>query len=306
MKAVIYEKYGPPQVLKPAKLKKPVPKSDELLIRIYAATVTAGDVRLRSSDFPPMFWLPARMVFGLFKPKKRILGHEFSGVVEAVGNNVSLFKPGDAVFGTTTMLKTGSYAEYVCVPQSWKHGVVEIKPQNLTFEEAAAIPVGAMTALYLLEKAGLQSGQKVLLYGASGSVGSYAIQIAKHQGATVTGVCSRSNFEMIRSLGADIQIDYKVEDYSKINEKFDIVFDAVGKTTKSKAKPILNQDGRYVSVNMMTAEMDDHFKQLKEQAEAGKIKPFIDRFFTLDQVVEAHTYVGSGHKRGNVVIKVHT
>ncbi|MDT7829563.1 NAD(P)-dependent alcohol dehydrogenase [Pricia sp. S334] len=308
MKAAIYNKYGPPNVITLAEVEKPRPKDDEILIKIHAATVTSGDVRLRGSDFPPLFWLPARLIFGLFKPKKKILGHELAGSIEAVGKNVSKFKIGDHVFGTTTMLKKGSYAEYICLPQEWKHGVVEKKPENLSFKEAAALPVGAMTAMFLLEKAylslGIKKGRKVLIYGASGSVGSYAVQIATRQGATVTGVCSGSNFEMVKSLGAENVIDYKKEDYSILEEKFDIVFDAVGKTTKSKAKKVLNTKGAFVSVKMLTKEKSDSLKRIKNLAEEKKLKPFIDRIFTLDEIVSAHEYVDSGRKRGNVVIDI--
>ena len=308
MRAAIYDTYGPPNVITMAKVEKPRPKDDEILIEIHAATVTSGDVRLRGSDFPPLFWLPARLIFGLFKPKKKILGHELAGTIEAVGKDVTKFKIGDHVFGTTTMLKTGSYAEYICMPQKWKHGVIEKKPENLSFKEAAALPVGAMTAMFLLEKAyqslEIKGGVKVLIYGASGSVGSYAVQIATQQGATVTGVCGGSNFEMVKSLGAEYVIDYKKADYSQHEERFDIVFDAVGKTTKSKAKRVLNSKGAFVSVKMLTKEKSDYLKRIKNLAEVKKLKPFIDKTFPLDEIVNAHEYVGSGRKRGNVVIDI--
>jgi len=304
MKAVVYEKYGLPNVLKLKEVKKPEPTDDEFLVKIHAATVTSGDVRLRASDFPFLLWLPARLVLGLFKPKKRILGHEFAGIVEKTGKNSTNFKVGDKVFGTTTMLKKGSYAEYICLPQKWKHGVVESMPEQLSFKEAAALPIGAMTAIYLLEKANLKKGQKILVYGASGSVGSYAVQIAKQQGAVVTGVCSSSNFEMVKSLGIEKLIDYKKEDYSAISEKFDVIFDAVGKTSKSKAKKVLNSKGTFVSVKMLTKEKQEHLKQIKELAENELIKPFIDRTFDLNELVEAHEYVDTGRKRGNVIIEI--
>ncbi|MFD1616245.1 NAD(P)-dependent alcohol dehydrogenase [Gelatiniphilus marinus] len=304
MKAVVYEKYGSPKVLKIKDIEKPKPTEDEILVKIYSATVTSGDVRLRSSDFPPLFWLPARLIFGLFKPKKKILGHELAGVVEDVGKNVTEFKVGDSVFGTTTMLNTGSYAEYICLPQKWKNGVVGLKPKNLTYQESAALPVGAMTAMYLLEKANLTNGQIVLIYGASGSVGSYAVQLASQQRAKVTGVCSTANFEMVKSLGAENLIDYKKEDFSKRNKKFDIVFDAVGKTTKAKAKKVLKTGGNFVSVKMLTKEKIEHLKLIKNMAEEGKLKPFIDKSFNLDDIEKAHEYVEKGHKRGNVVITI--
>ncbi len=302
MKAIVYKKYGPPNVLKVTEIEKPKPKDGEMLVKIHAATVTSGDVRLRSSDFPPLFWLPARLLFGLFKPKKKILGHELAGTIEDIGKKVTKFKVGDAVFGTTTMLKTGSYAEYICLPQEWNNGVVALKPENLSFNEAASLPVGAMTALFLLEKANLNNGQKVLVYGASGSVGSYAVQIATQYGATVTGVCSGSNVEMVKSLGAEKVIDYKKEHFSEGSEKYDIVFDAVGKTSKTKAKKVLNAKGTFVSVKMLTKEKSEHLEKIKELAEKGKLKPFIDRTFTLNDIVKAHEYVDSGRKKGNVVI----
>ncbi|WP_299314415.1 NAD(P)-dependent alcohol dehydrogenase [uncultured Aquimarina sp.] len=304
MKAVVYEKYGSPEVLKLKNIEKPKPKDDEILVKILAATVTSGDVKLRSSDFPPLFWLPARLIFGLFKPKKKILGHELAGIVKEIGKSVTEFNVGDKVFGTTTMLNAGSYAEYICLPQKWKHGVVELKPENLNYQEAAALPIGAMTAIYLLEKANLKNGQTVLIYGASGSVGSYAVQFANQRGSRVIGVCTTSNFEMVKSLGAESLIDYKKYDYSEGDEKFDIVFDAVGKTTKSKAKKILKNRGIFVSVRMLTKEKDEHLKLIKEMVEKGKLIPFIDKSFKLDEIVKAHEYVDQGRKKGNVVIEI--
>lgn len=304
MKAVVYEKYGPPEVLKLTDIDKPKPKDNEILVKIHSATVTSGDVRLRSSDFPPLFWLPARLIFGLFKPKKRILGHELAGIVEEIGKNVTEFNVGDSVFGTTTMLNSGSYAEYICLPQKWKNGVVGLKPENLSYQEASALPIGAMTAIYLLEKANLKNGQNVLIYGASGSVGSYAVQIANQKGSYVIGVCSASNFEMVKSLGASSLIDYKKEDYSQRNERFDIIFDAVGKTTKSKAKKVLKTGGVFVSVKMLTKEKNEHLRLIKDMAEKEELKPFIDKSFTLDEIVKAHEYVDNGRKRGNVIIDI--
>lgn len=304
MKAAVYKKYGPPEVLKLMEVGKPHPKANEILVRIHAATVTSGDVRLRGSDFPPLFWLPARLIFGLFKPKKKILGHELSGVIEDKGRNVTKFDIGDSIFGTTTMLPYGSYAEYICLPQEWKHGVVDFKPVNLSFKEAAALPIGAMTAMYLLEKGNLNRGQNVLIYGASGSVGSYAVQLAKQQGSTVTAVCSSSNFKMLKSVGADSLIDYKKNDYSLYKNKFDIVFDAVGKTTKSKAKKVLSKGGKFVTVQMLTKEKSEHLQKIKELAEKGELTPLIDRSFRIDEIVKAHEYVDLGHKRGNVVVEI--
>ncbi len=305
MRAAIHTSYGPPQVLSVTDVPDPVPKANEVLIKVYATTVTSGDIRLRASDFPPLFWLPARLMFGLFRPKKQILGHEFSGVVSAVGDQVTKFKPGDPVFGTTTMINTGSYAEYVCLPQEWKSGVLEHAPKGLSHEIIASLPIGGMTALFLLDKAGFSAGQNVLVYGASGSVGSYAVQLARALGASsITGVCSAGNADMVKSLGADRIIDYKTQDYTSVDDKFDIVFDAVGKTSKSVGKKVLKTDGKYVSVNSLTSERSENLLQLKELAEEGQLKPFIDRTYTLDEIVEAHQYVDSGRKRGSVVVLV--
>jgi NADPH:quinone reductase-like Zn-dependent oxidoreductase len=304
MKAVVYRKYGPPEVLQIQQMEKPVPKGNEILVKVVATSVTAGDVRLRASDFPPLFWLPARLVFGLVRPNKKILGHEWSGVVEQVGSNVSKFNVGDEVFGTTTMLKTGSYAEYLCVPEHWSHGVILKKPKQLSHQEAAVLPIGGMTALFLLQKAQVQRGQKVLIYGASGSVGSYAVQLASHFGATVTGVSSTRNIAMVESLGADIVIDYTRQDITQIPERFDIIFDAVGKIPKPKLKKVLVKKGRFVSVKMLTKELTDNLHELKLLADSQKIVPFIDREFSLDEIVAAHRYVDSGRKRSNVVINI--
>ncbi len=304
MKAAIYTSYGSPDVLTMTEINKPIPKANEILVKVYATTVTAGDIRLRASDFPRLAWLPARLIFGLFKPRKQILGHEFSGVVEAIGEKVSLFSIGDEVMGTTTMLSRGSYAEYVCVPEVWKSGVVTAKPTNVSFQEAAALPVGAMTALFLLKKAQIDKTKKILVYGASGSVGSYAVQLAHQLGKSVTGVSSARNIEMVKSLGADEVIDYKTQDYTALAKDYDIVFDAVGKTTKSAAKNILKKEGAFVSVKMLTKENLDDLLELKEMVEEGKLSPFIDRSFPLEEIFRAHEYVDTGRKRGNVVIEV--
>ncbi|MEL6190865.1 MAG: NAD(P)-dependent alcohol dehydrogenase [Bacteroidota bacterium] len=305
MKAAIYTSYGSPDVLTLTEMEKPIPKANEILVKVYATTVTAGDIRLRASDFPGLAWLPARLIFGLFKPKKQILGHEFSGVVEAIGEKVSLFSIGDEVMGTTTMLSSGSYAEYVCVPEVWKSGVVTTKPENLSFKEAAALPVGAMTALFLLKKAQIDETKKVLVYGASGSVGSYAVQLAHQLGKSVTGVSSARNADMVKSLGADEVIDYKSQDYTTLAQDYDIVFDAVGKTSKSEARKILKKEGSFVSVKMLTKENLKDLEQIKEMVEKGYLTPYIDRTFSLDQIVMAHKYVDTGRKRGNVVVSVY-
>lgn len=304
MKAAIYKKYGPPNVLTLVEIEKPQPKDNEILVKIRATTVTSGDVRLRSSNFPPVAWLFVRLMFGLFKPKKEILGHEFSGIVEAVGKHVTKYKVGDEIIATPTMLKTGSYTEYICIPEDRKKGVLGLKPKNLSFKEAAALPVGGMTALFLLDKAKLRKGQQVLIYGASGSVGSYAIQMAKAQGATVVAVCSSANFDMVKSLGADRVIDYRTEDYSLLDSQYDVVFDAVGKTSKSKARKVLKNGGSFVSVQSLTSPTQKHLDKLTELVEKQQIKPYIDQSFPLSEMVAAHEYVEKGRKRGNVVVEM--
>jgi len=326
MKAIFYTKYGPPNVLKIKEIEKPIPKDNEMLIKIYAATVTSGDVRMRSGKFPSIGgigWLGARLYFGLRKPKKNLLGTELSGQIEAVGRNIKRFKIGDQVFGTATMWHSGAYAEYICMPEERKkEGMIALKPSNMTYDEAAAVPVGANMALHFLRKANIQSEQKVLIYGASGSVGTYAVQLAKYFGAKVTGVCSNTNLELVKSLGAEKVIDYTKEDFSKDSETYDVIFDTVNKASFLDCKKVLKKKGIFIEANPRllnlirgsgrstkiivgnAIEKNENLEYLKELIEENEIKAVIDRTYPMEQIVEAHRYVDKGHKKGNVVITV--
>ena len=330
MKAMVYTEYGPPNVLRLKEVETPAPKDNEILIRICATSVNVGDIWARNFreisprkfTMPLPLWLPSRMYFGLTKPRINILGNEFAGQVESVGKDVKRFRKGDRVFGYRGQ-SMGTNAEYLCMPEN---GLVEIKPSNVSFEEAATVPYGALTALNLLRKVNIQSGQKILIHGASGGIGSAAIQLAKYYGAVVTGVCATPRLGFVKSLGADKVIDYTREDFTKNGETYDLIFDILGKSSFSRCKNSLKPNGRYLLASFkmtqvfqmlwtsitgdkkvicaLSSENPNDLTFIKELMEAGKIKSIIDRRFPLNQIPEAHHYVENGHKKGNVVITI--
>ena len=321
MKAIVYYKYGSPDVLQLKEVEKPIPKDDEVLIRIVAATVIAGDCEFRSFKFPLWFWLPLRIYAGFLRPKRvNILGQELAGEIESVGKDVKLFNKGDQVFAATA-IGMGAYAEYKCMREE---KVLAIKPSNMTYEEAAAVPTGGLNALHYLRKGNVQSGEKVLINGAAGNIGSFGVQIAKSFGAEVTGVDSTEKLDMVRSIGADHVIDYTQEDFTKNAGTYDIIFDAVGKSSFSRSIRSLKKNGRYLLANPRPSQMvrglwtsmtsskkvlfefapykSEDLVFLKELIEAGKIKSVIDKRYPLEELAEAHRYVDTGDKAGNVVI----
>lgn len=310
MIAIICTKYGPPEVLQLKEVEKPIPKDNEVLIKIHAASATISDCIVRSGKVNILLWLPLRIFVGFRKPRRSILGLELAGEVERIGKDVNRFKIGDNVFAFTGKL-FGAYAEYTCLPEDGVYMptdcIMALKPSNLTYEEAAASPTRGTLALHFLKNGNIQNGQKVLIYGASGGVGTFAVQIAKHFGARVTGVCSTSNLDLVKSLGADEVIDYTKEDPTKSSEHYDLIFDAVGKRKSSKfkllCKKALTPKGKYISVDDGTPKIGiECLLLLKELIEIGKIKPVIGRSYPLEQIVEAHKYVDLGHKIGNVTI----
>jgi NADPH:quinone reductase-like Zn-dependent oxidoreductase len=324
VKAIIHTAYGSPDELQLKEVEKPVPKDNEVLIRIHATTVTSSDCNLRNFTFTPkLFVLPMRMQFGFKKPKINVLGIDLAGEVEDAGKDVKRFKKGDQVFGRPDPA-FGAHAEYICIPED---GVLTMKPANTTWEEAAAFPLAGNTALYFIRDQGnIQAGQEVLINGASGGIGTFAVQLAKYYGAGVTGVCSTTNVEMVKSLGADRVIDYTKEDFAKGNETYDVIFDVVGKISYSRSKSSLKKKGIYLAtlptaatlLQMVWTSMvgDKKVKNgdavgrvedlvfLRGLAEAGKLRAVIDRRYPLEQTAEAFRYVEKGHKKGNVVITV--
>ena len=331
MKAIVYREYGPPEVLHLEEVEKPAPKDNEILIRIHATSVTIGDlwarnfkeISPREFTMPLPLWLPTRLYFGLSKPKINILGAELAGEVEAVGRDVKRFKKGDKVFGYPGQ-SMGAYAEYLCMPEN---GCVTLKPSNMTFEEAAVVPYGGIMALSLLRKVNLQRGQKILINGASGGIGSAAVQIARHHfGAEVTGVCGTPRLEFVKALGAAKVIDYTKEDFTQNGETYDVIFDILGKSSFSRCKNSLKPDGIHLFasfkmrhlVQMLWTSMTGGQKvicalapgstedliSVKELAESGKIKAIIDKCYPLDQIAEAHRYVEKGLKKGQIVISL--
>jgi len=330
MKAVVATEYGSPDVLQLAEVEKPTPKDNEILIKIYATTVRFGDILVRNFrnisprefTMPIPLWLPTRMMIGFRKPRINILGAEFAGEIEVVGKSVKRFKAGDRVFGYRGM-KMGANADYLCMPET---GMVAIKPANMSYEEAAAVPYGAIMALNLLRRVNIQPGQKVLINGASGGIGSAAVQLAKHYGAEVTGVCSTPGLEFVTSLGADHVIDYTQEDFTQNGETYDLIFDILGRSSFSRCKNSLTENGRYLLASFkmravfhmlwtsiigsqkvicaLAAENPEDLDMIRELVEAGKIKSVIDRCYPLEQTAEAHRYVEEGHRTGHVVITV--
>lgn len=304
MKAVIYTEYGPPEVLRLAELDRPTPRDREVLVKVRATTVTIGDTIMRSLNIPVhgLQRILARLYLGLRRPRRQILGMELAGDVEAVGRRVTRFKPGEAVFASTFAVDFGGYAEFKCLPET---GVLAHKPANLTYEQAAAVPGAGMTALHCLRKGKIRPGQRVLIYGASGAVGTNAVQLASHHfGAEVTGVCSAANLELVRSLGAAQVLDYTRPDFTLSGRSFDVLFDAVGKLDPAMARKALAPAGTHLNVHADSDGGDslENLLALVELIEAGKLQPVIDRVYPLERIVEAHRYVEAGHKKGNVVI----
>jgi NADPH:quinone reductase-like Zn-dependent oxidoreductase len=322
MKAMLCTRYGPPEVLEPGEVPKPVPRDDEVLIRVRATTVSVADTRCRAFRVPPSFWIPARLALGILKPRRTILGGELSGDVVETGQRVTRFKVGDRVFAES-LLRPGGYAEYTCLPEA---SAIAPMPANMSYEEAAAVPIGGAAALHFLRRAEVASGQQVLVYGASGSVGTFAVELAKYYGAVVTAVCSAASHELVRSLGADQALDYTKADFDLKGDAYDLVLVAVDQVPFSACLKALKANGTYVNVTAPLRSLEMHWAALtsgkrvitgarpdttaedltflKGLIEEGKLRSVIDRRYPLEQIVEAHRYVDQGHKKGGVVVSV--
>jgi len=305
VKAIVCTGYGAPEVLQLRELEKPIPKPGEVLIKIHATAVTSSDCLVRSFNFHGAISIPVRLVLGITKPRHAVLGLVLAGEIESIGTSVRSFEVGDQVFGFEGFA-FGAYAEYKCMAEN---GVLALKPSNLSYPEAAAIPYGGMLALHFLRKGKIRNGQRVLIYGASGAVGTSAVQLAKHFGAHVTGVCSAANLELVRSIGADAVIDYTKDDFTKAAERYDLILIAVGNRVSpplpADCEKALTPDGAYVSVDQGRLKLlKKDLILLKQLVEAGELKPVIDRCYRLEEMVDAHRYVDQRHKRGNVVITI--
>lgn len=325
MKAIVCKKYGPPEVLQLHDVSKPSPKDNEVLIKIYAASVSAADCEIRRFDFPDWVWLPIRFWFGLFKPRIKVLGQDLAGVVEAVGKEVKSLKTGDRVFASTGAT-LGAYAEYICLREFADLGATAMMPSNLSFEEAAAVPYGGGEAFNYLQQANIHAGDKVLIIGAGGSFGTFAVQLAKLQGAVVTAVDSTSKMDMLRSLGADEVVDYTKQSIAENDEKYDVIFEVISKPHFSQNVKLLAENGCYLMANPGFSQLiqgwwvsitskrkvifgagsgtSQDLDTLRELIETGKIRPVVDRIYPLEQMVEAHRYAESGNKIGNVVVTI--
>jgi NADPH:quinone reductase-like Zn-dependent oxidoreductase len=309
MKAIICAKYGPPGVLQVKQWKKPIPRKDEVLIKIYAASVTNSDIFIRSSNIPLRFKIPMRLMIGIRKPRNEIIGEVLSGEIEYAGSEIKRFKAGDQVFGLTGF-SLGAYADYKCMKEiDSKRGCLAVKPGNISFEAATSAAYGGLLAFQFLEKGNIKRDHRVLVYGASGTTGTIAIQYAKYLGATVTGACGPSNLELVKSLGADRVLDYTKTESIKYLEEYDLVMDAVGKSKSSELKKAcaeaLTRNGKYVSIDDGALLLQsDRLNRITELIESGIIKPVTDRVYPFEQIVEAHQYVEMGHKKGNVAITV--
>jgi len=328
MKAIVWTKYGPPDVLELREVEKPTPKDNEVLIQIYATTVTAGDCEMRSLNFPVYLSLPMRLWRGILKPKENsILGTELAGEIESVGKDVKHYKEGDQVFGSAG-LNLGANAEYICIPEEpgEMEGGITLKPDNMTYEEAATVPFGGRDALHFLRKGNIRNGQRILINGAGGSIGTYTVQLAKHFGAEVTAVDSGGKLDMLLSIGADHVIDYAEEDFTQRDEIYDVIFDVVGTVSFSHTAGSISPNGTYLLANPRVPQMfgglwtrirsskkvvmetasgtTEDLIYLRELVEAGQLKSVVDKTYPLEQIVEAHRYVETGAKMGNLVITV--